>query len=148
MSETQPAQFNVVRSPRLLVRSGSETLDLLNNMQEMPHAVVGKAEMEARTDTEACAAGEERPSRLVLAARMKHGQDHQVRIGEQPLFGLRTRRFGRAHQLPQMAVACQSADVLQADPGQADDFIFRKNLLARLDSDHVGRHRPLALRPS
>ena len=72
----------------------------------------------------------------MLAARMEHGQDHQVRIAEQPLFGLRTRRFGRAHQLPEMAVAGQSADVLQADPSQANDFIFREDFLARLDSDH------------
>lgn len=73
---------------------------------------------------------------LVLAAGLKKVYDHQVGIGKQPFLGSHARRFGCSRHRPEVFVARQSAQVLDADAGKAGDFFLSKKLLARLDSDH------------
>jgi hypothetical protein len=68
---------------------------------------------------------------------MKHGKDQEVRIGEKPLPGFRFRGLGSSRQSSQMAVARQFAQMIEANAGQADNFIFGEELLAGFDSDHA-----------
>jgi hypothetical protein len=67
---------------------------------------------------------------LVLAARVKHGQDHQIRIGEHQLFSAGAGRFGCSRQESQVLAAGKFPEMLEANPGQADDFILGEELLA------------------
>jgi hypothetical protein len=53
---------------------------------------------------------------LVIAARMQHRQNHQVRQREQPLIRLFARHFSRACDEPYVPNACQAVEMLQADP--------------------------------
>jgi hypothetical protein len=77
-----------------------------------------------------------REKKLVFAARVKHSEDHQIRIREKPLFRLCFGGFRCASQRSEMAIAGETAQVFQADARQARDFILGKELLARFDSDH------------
>jgi hypothetical protein len=72
----------------------------------------------------------------VFAARVKNGQNHQVRVREEPLFGFRSCGLGCARKSSQVAVSREASEMVQADPGQVRDFFFREEFLARLDSDH------------
>lgn len=78
---------------------------------------------------------------LVFAAWVEDGEDHQIGIREQPFLGLSSRSFGRASQGTEVTIAGQASHVFQANPGEADYFLFRKDLLAGLDSHHFhSRH--------
>src|SRR5713226_8879161 len=74
---------------------------------------------------------------LVLAARIQHCQDHQVRQRKQPLIGLLPRSLVRACDKAEVPAAGQTAEMLQADPGQGGNLRVCKDLLARLDLDHA-----------
>ncbi len=67
---------------------------------------------------------------LVLAARVKDGQHHHIGIREQQPLGLLARCFRGARDETQMLAARQRAQVLQANPRQAGDFLIREQLLA------------------
>jgi hypothetical protein len=73
---------------------------------------------------------------LVLAARVEDGQDHQIRIREQPLPGLCARSLSRLRQSSEMFILSHRAEVILADPRQARNLVLGKEFLARLDSDH------------
>jgi enhancing lycopene biosynthesis protein 2 len=62
--------------------------------------------------------------KLVLAARVQNGENHQVRIREQPLFCARAGGFGRARELSEMLVLGQSPKMVQANACKARDFVF------------------------
>src|SRR6266852_1945181 len=74
---------------------------------------------------------------LVLAARIQHRQDHQVRWRKQPLIGLLPRCLIRACDKAEVPPARQTVEMLQADPRQRGNLRVRKDLLARLDLDHA-----------
>src|SRR6267378_7400231 len=74
---------------------------------------------------------------LVLAARMQHRQDHQVRQRKQPLIGLLPRRLIRACDKAEVPPTRQTVEMLQADPRQSGSLRVRKDLLACLDLDHA-----------
>jgi hypothetical protein len=74
---------------------------------------------------------------LVVAARMNRRQDHQVRMREQPLFDLDARGFRGVYQSPEMLIPGERLEVIEADTREAGDFIRRKELLARPDSNHL-----------
>ena len=72
----------------------------------------------------------------MLAAGVKNGKDHQIRIREKPLLCFRLCGLGSAGDRSKVPVARQLSQMIQADASQAGDFIFCEELLARLDSDH------------
>src|SRR3989449_1517681 len=74
---------------------------------------------------------------LVLAARIQHRQDHQVRLRKQPLIGLLPPCLIRECDKAEVPAARQTAEMLQADPRQRGNLSVRKDLLARLDLDHA-----------
>ena len=74
-------------------------------------------------------------SGLVLAARVKNSQDHQIGIGEQPFFGLRPSSFCGASDKSEVLAARKALQVIQADSGEPGDLIRGKELLAGFDSD-------------
>jgi hypothetical protein len=76
---------------------------------------------------------------LVLAAGLEDCKDHQIRIREQPLLGLRFGSFGRARQFPKVFVLGKGTKVILADACQPGNLVFREEFLARLDSDHFSR---------
>src|SRR6266481_372846 len=59
---------------------------------------------------------------LVLAARIQHRQDHQVRQRKQPLIGLLPRCLIRVCDKTEVAAAGQTVEMLQADPGQCGNL--------------------------
>ena len=73
----------------------------------------------------------------MLATRVKHSQNHQIGIGEQPFFGLRTSGLRSASEKSEVLAARQALEVIQADPREPGDFIRSKELLAGFDSDQV-----------
>jgi hypothetical protein len=73
----------------------------------------------------------------VFATRVKNGQYHQVRVRKEPLFGFGSRGFSGACKGSKVAVAREAPKVVQADPGEVCDFVFREELLARPNSDHL-----------
>jgi hypothetical protein len=77
--------------------------------------------------------------KLVLAARVQNGENHQVRIREQPLFCAGAGGFGRARELSEMLVLGQSVKVIQTNACEARDFVLGEELLARFDSYHQPR---------
>jgi len=98
-----------------------------------------------RTQAEACATKIGVPlfgcfasknARLVLAAGKQGGEDAQVRVCEQPAFGMVSGGFGGAHDGAEVLAASDGVQVLGANSSQARDFIFRENLLSGLDGDH------------
>jgi hypothetical protein len=76
---------------------------------------------------------------LVLAAGLEDCKDHQIRIREEPLLGLRLGSFGRARYFPKVFVLGKGSKVILADACQPGNLIFCEEFLARLDSDHVSR---------
>jgi hypothetical protein len=76
------------------------------------------------------------PEGLVIATGLQDGNDHQVRIGEEPLLGFNAGSFGGARNRTQVFVAGKAAQVIHADARQSHHLIFGKNLLAGLDSHH------------
>jgi hypothetical protein len=78
---------------------------------------------------------------LMLAARVQNREDHEIRIREKQLFGARTGGLGRAGQFAEVPIAGQSAEMVQANSGQAGNFVFGEELLARFDSHHVSASR-------
>jgi hypothetical protein len=75
----------------------------------------------------------------VLAAWVKDGENHQIRIREQPLLGFCAGSFGYARQSSEVFILGHRAEVVQANPCQARNLVFGEEFLARLDSDHVSR---------
>jgi len=71
----------------------------------------------------------------MLATRVKNSQDHQVGIGEQPFFGLRTSGLRSASEKPEVLTARKALEVIQADSREPGDFIRGKELLAGFDGD-------------
>jgi hypothetical protein len=74
---------------------------------------------------------------LVLAAVVKNGQNHQVGIGEQPFFGLRTGGLRSPSKESEVLAAGKALEVVNADSREPRDFICRKQLLAGLDGDQL-----------
>ena len=73
----------------------------------------------------------------MLAARIQHRQEHQVRQRKQPLIGLLPRWLIRACDKAEVPAARQTVEMLHADARQAGNLRVRKDLLARLDLDHA-----------
>ncbi len=71
----------------------------------------------------------------MLATRVKNSQDHQVGIGEQPLFGLRPGSLCGASEKSKVLAARKALEVIQADSREPGDFIRSKELLAGFDGD-------------
>ena len=71
----------------------------------------------------------------MLATRVKHGQNHQVGIGEQPFFGLRTSGLRSASEKSEVLTARKALEVIHADSCEPGNFIRSKELLAGFDSD-------------
>jgi hypothetical protein len=71
----------------------------------------------------------------VLATRIKNSQDHQVGIGEQPFFGLRSGSFCGASEESEVLAARKALEVIKADSREPGDFIRSKELLAGFDRD-------------
>ena len=67
---------------------------------------------------------------LVLAARMQHHQNHQVRQRKQPLVRLLPRRLSRARDKADVPGARQIVEMLQADARQAGNLRVREDLMA------------------
>lgn len=72
----------------------------------------------------------------MIATRMKNGDDHEVRIREQPLFGFGACRFGSSGDCAQVLVSSEPAKMVQADARQGGHFVFGEDLLARLNTYH------------
>jgi len=73
----------------------------------------------------------------VLAAWIENGKNHQIGVRKEPFLGFRTRGFRDPRDLPQMPVLRQTAEMFQANTGEAHDLVLGEELLARLDSDHT-----------
>jgi hypothetical protein len=71
----------------------------------------------------------------MLATSVKNSQDHQVGIGEQPFFGLRSSSFCGASEKPEVLTTRKALEVIQADSREPGDFIRGKELLAGFDGD-------------
>lgn len=78
--------------------------------------------------------------RLVRAARKECDQHHEVGQREQPLIGLSIGGFCGAGDEAQVTAACEVVQVIGADAGQAGNFRFGENFLARLNLDHGRPH--------
>lgn len=66
---------------------------------------------------------------LVVAARAKHVEDHQLRIREKPLLCFGARGSRRANQRAEMLQLCQVSEVLKADSCDSRNLVFGENLL-------------------
>jgi len=73
----------------------------------------------------------------VLAAGVDDGENHQIGVGEQPIFDASAGGSRHARELAEVAIAREAAQVLAADAGQAGDFVLSEDFLARPNSDHV-----------
>ena len=82
---------------------------------------------------------------LVFTAWMKHGKNHQIGIREEPLLRLRAERLRRVHEPPEIFGRYEAAKVFQANTREVCHFIFREDLLAGLDSDHLNLPTELQL---
>jgi hypothetical protein len=60
----------------------------------------------------------------MIAARLQNRNDHKIRVGEQPLFGLGSCCFGGPGQSPQMLVSREAAEVVQTYAGQAGNLVL------------------------
>jgi len=72
----------------------------------------------------------------MIAARVNDGQDHQVGIGEQPLFGLCTSSFSSAGDRAQVLISRDAPKMVQAYARQGRYFRIGEDLLAGLDAYH------------
>jgi hypothetical protein len=73
---------------------------------------------------------------LVIAARLQDGDDHQVGVGEEPLFGFDAGGFRGAGDGAEVFVPGQTAQMIRADPGQSYDFVFGEDFLAGFNAHH------------
>jgi len=73
----------------------------------------------------------------MLAARVEHGQDHQVGIGEQPFLRLRSGGLRSASNKPEVLAARKALEVVEADSGEPGNLIRGEELLAGFDRDQV-----------
>lgn len=71
----------------------------------------------------------------MLATRVKNSQNHQIGIGEQPFFGLRSSSLSGASDETKVLAARKALEVIQADSREPGDFIRGKELLAGFDGD-------------
>lgn len=78
----------------------------------------------------------------MIATWVKNGENHEIGIGEQPLFGFGASGFGGTGDRTQMLVSRDTAKMVQAYARQGRYFGFGEDLLARLDAYH---ERPLIL---
>jgi hypothetical protein len=69
-------------------------------------------------------------AKLVLAPMLNHIQHHQVRACEEKLLSLVAGGFGGTGQKAQVLAACHISQMLEADSGQAANFLFGEDLLA------------------
>jgi hypothetical protein len=72
----------------------------------------------------------------MFATGAKNGEDHQVRVREEPLFGFRAGSFGDASQRSKVPIPGEATQVFQADASQTSNFVFGEDFLARFNSDH------------
>ena len=72
----------------------------------------------------------------MVAARLQHGEDHQIGMREKPLFGFGAGRLGGARDRSQVLVLRQLAQMVGSDARKGDDFVFGEDFLAHLDSHH------------
>lgn len=72
----------------------------------------------------------------MLATGLKYGENHQIRVREEPLFGFGASGLGNARQSAQVLISGEASQVIQTDAGEGGDFVFGKDLLARFDSYH------------
>ena len=79
--------------------------------------------------------------KLVLAARLDDGQDHEVRMRKEPLPGFGAGCWGGARERSEVLVPRKPAQVFNANAGQVGDLVLGEELLARLDSNHTGASR-------
>jgi hypothetical protein len=73
---------------------------------------------------------------LVIATGLQNGNDHQIRIREEPLLGFNAGSFSGAGNRPEVLIAGKAAQVIHADARQSHHFIFSEYLLAGLNSHH------------
>ncbi len=71
----------------------------------------------------------------MLAARVKNREDHQVGIGEQPLFGLSTRGLRSACEKSEVLTPSKTLQVIEADAGEPGDFVRREQFLTGPNRD-------------
>src|SRR5580704_13675004 len=72
----------------------------------------------------------------MVAARLQHGEDHQIGVRKKPLLGFGPGGFGSARDRSQVLILRELAQMVSADAREGDDFIFGEDFLARLDSHH------------
>jgi hypothetical protein len=72
----------------------------------------------------------------VLAAWKKDREDIQVRVREQPVIRLFSSCFGGAYDRAQVLAASHAVEMIEANPGEAGDFLICKELLTRFNGDH------------
>ena len=72
----------------------------------------------------------------MLAAMVEDSEDHQVRVREQPLFGLLACGSSRALDEAEVLAARKISQMLEANPGQAGDFFLGEDLLAGFHCNH------------
>lgn len=73
---------------------------------------------------------------LVLAARLEHGENHQVGVRKKPLFGFGAGGLGYAGQRTQVLIAGEASKVIEANPSERGYFVLGKDLLARPHCNH------------
>ena len=56
--------------------------------------------------------------RVVVAARLQDGEDHQVRVRKEPFLGFRSGDFGRVDDRAKVLVACKTAQMVGANAGE------------------------------
>ena len=72
----------------------------------------------------------------MLAAMVEDSEDHQVRVGEQPLFGLLAGGRSRTLDEAEVLAARKVPQMLEANPGQSGDFLLGEDLLAGFHGNH------------
>ncbi len=77
----------------------------------------------------------------MVAARLEHGEDHQVGVRKEPLFSFGAGGFCSTGNRSEVLVLRELMQMVGADAREGDHFIFGEDFLARLDSHH---HRPPA----
>jgi hypothetical protein len=73
----------------------------------------------------------------MIATWVKNCENHEIGIGEQPLFGFGASGFGGTGDRTQMLVSRDTAKMVQANARQGAYFSFGEDLLARFDAYHA-----------
>jgi hypothetical protein len=73
----------------------------------------------------------------MVAARLKNRENHEVGIGEQPLFSFGAGGFRSAGDRAQVLISRDTAKMVQAYTRQGRYFGFGEGLLAGLDAHHA-----------